>query len=78
MKKDFSNYYIDLERISNLKETEGQTIIRMYQDMLHFMAEGGGREMVAMSFFNTLEMGGYIKNRQTEERENKLGDLING
>jgi hypothetical protein len=78
MKKDLSNYYIDLSKLSTLKGKESDNILRMYQDMLHFMSEGGNREMMAMSLFNTLEMGGYIKNRQSEERENKLGDLING
>ena len=77
MTKDLSNYYIDLPKLSTLKEKESESIMRMYHDMLLFMTDPG-REMVAMSFFNTLEMGGYIKNRQTEERENKLGDLING
>ena len=76
MQKDFSNYYLDLPKLSRLKEKESDNIVKMYEDMLHFMYDG--REMMAMSLFNTLEMNEYIKNRQTEERENKLGDLING
>jgi hypothetical protein len=78
MKKDLSNYYVDQQKLSILKDKESDNILRMYQDMLHYMVDGGSREMMAMSLFNTLEMGGYIKNRQAEERENKLGDLING
>ena len=76
MKKDLSNYYLDLSKLDNLKQKESENIHRMYTDMLHCMIDN--REMMAMSLFNTLEMAGYIKNRQTEERENKLGDLING
>ena len=76
MKKDLSSYYLDLSKLDNLKQKECENIHRMYTDMLHYMTDS--REMMAMSLFNTLEMGGYIKNRQTEERENKLGDLING
>jgi len=78
MKKDLSNYYIDLQKLSTLKDKESDNILRMYQDMLHYMVDGASREMMAMSLFNTLEMGGYLKNRQSEERENKLGELING
>lgn len=76
MKKDLSNYYLDLSKLDNLKQKESENIHRMYTDMLHYMTDN--REMTAISLFNTLEMAGYIKNRQTEERENKLGDLING
>lgn len=76
MKRDLSNYYLDLSKLDNLKQKEYENIHKMYTDMLHYMTDG--REMISMSLFNTLEMGGYIKNRQTEERENKLGDLING
>jgi len=76
MKKDLSNYYLDLPKLDILKQKERENIHRMYTDMLHYMTDS--RDMMAMSLFNTLEMGGYIKNRQTEERENKLGDLING
>ena len=76
MKKDLSNYYLDLSKLDKIKQKESENIHRMYTDMLHYMTDS--REMMAMSLFNTLEMGGYIKNRQTEEREDKLGTLING
>ena len=76
MKRDLSNYYLDLSKLDNLKQKEYENIHKMYTDMLHYMTDG--REMISMSLFNTLEMGGYIKNRQTEEREDKLGELING
>jgi len=34
------------------------------------------KELVSC-LFNTLEMGGYIANRQTVERQQKLNDLVN-
>jgi isoleucyl-tRNA synthetase len=76
MKKDLSNYYLDLSKLDNLKQKESENIHRMYTDMLHYMTDS--REMMSMSLFNTLEVGGYLKNRQSEERENKIGELING
>ena len=76
MKKDLSNYYLDLPKLDNLKQKESENIHRMYTDMLHYMTDS--REMMAMSLFNTLEMGGYIVNRQEVERTQKLDILVDG
>jgi hypothetical protein len=71
------DYYLVIDKIMELPSPKRNVIMDMYRDMLHRAGEPSSKDMV-QSYFNTLEMGGYIKNRTIVERENKLGDLING
>jgi hypothetical protein len=48
----------------------------MYRDMVHRLGDKGSEGLVK-SYFNTLEMGGFITNRTLAERDKKLGDIIN-
>jgi hypothetical protein len=71
-----SEYYLDLNKISTLSDIEKETIHSYYRDMLMFNDEK--RYEISGSYFNTLQVGGYLKNRIQEERENKIGNLIYG
>jgi hypothetical protein len=71
------DYYLVMDKIMDLPSPKRNLIMDMYRDMLHRASDGSCKDLV-QSYFNTLEMGGYIKNRTITERENKLGDLING
>ncbi len=73
----FSDYYLVMEKIIDLPSPKRNMIMEMYRDMLHRTSEPSYKD-VCNSYFNTLEMGGYIKNRTTVEREEKLGELIDG
>lgn len=75
MKKDYSNYYLDISSLKDLDSSEKDTIHSYYRDMLCLGYEG--RHDIASSYFNTLDVAGHIKNRTQEEREKKI-DLING
>jgi hypothetical protein len=75
--QNIKDYYLIIEKIIDLPSSKRNFIMDMYKDMLYRFGEPSSNDLV-LSIFNTLEMGGYIKNRQIEERENKLGDLING
>ena len=69
------DYYLVLNKLTELSESEREQIHSYYRDMLHFFQEN--QKEIANSFFNTLDMAGYIKNRKQEEREEKL-DFICG
>jgi len=69
-------YFLDFTKLDNLGEKHLQEVFRMYTDLLHFHADG--REDISTGLFNTLEMNGFIKNRDVVEREEKLGKLIDG
>jgi hypothetical protein len=75
--QNIKDYYLIIEKIIDLPSPKRNLIMDMYRDMVHRLSDKSCEAMVE-SYFNTLEMGGYIKNRQIEERENKLGNLING
>jgi len=70
------DYYLNLEKLNTLSEYNSKVIMDMYKDMLNF--QDMGNMTSATSFFNTLEMYGFIKNRTTEERKQKLEGLIDG
>jgi len=73
----FSDYYLVMEKIIDLPTPKRNMIMDMYRDMLHRTSDPQCKD-VCNSYFNTLEMCGYIKNRTIVEREEKLGELING
>jgi DNA-binding cell septation regulator SpoVG len=75
--KNIKEYYLDLDKVMELPSTKRNIIMEMYRDMVHSVNDSLRKDMV-QSYFNTLEIGGFIKNRTITERENKLGDLING
>jgi hypothetical protein len=70
------DYYLVIEKIIDLPSPKRNLIMDMYRDMLHRIGDPSCKDMV-QSYFNTLEMGGYIKNRTTVEREIKLSSLTN-
>ena len=70
------DYYLLIDKIIDLPSPKRNMIMDMYRDMVHRLSDPSCKDMV-QSYFNTLEMGGYIKNRNLVERENKLGELIN-
>lgn len=72
--KNLKGYYFLIEKVMDLPTPKRNMIMDMYRDMLNWTSEPSRKDLVE-SFFNTLEMNGYIRNRQTEERENKLDQL---
>ena len=59
-------------KIGNKEYTDTSSI----EEMLH--SEFDNRKNMASSFFHTLQKAGYIKNATQENREEKLGELIDG
>ena len=74
--KNISDYYLIIEKIIDLPSPKRNFIMDMYRDMIHRSGDPSSNELVS-SIFNTLEMGGYIANRTTTEREKKLNNLVN-
>ena len=68
---DYSNYYLDLEKVGELK-TQGDKdkIHNYYTDMLHSASEK--REQIAKSIFNTLYNNKYLKEVRDEKIEQVL------
>lgn len=76
-KEDFGKYYLDLDVVNKIEDKEERDMIHSYyRDMITWADDG--RTTTATSFFHTLDKAGYIKNRETEDRQEKLGELING
>jgi len=75
--ENIKDYYLLIDKIIDLPSPKRNMIMDMYRDMVHRLGDKSCEGMVK-SYFNTLEMGGYIKSRTIVERENKLGNLING
>jgi hypothetical protein len=75
-KENLSKYYLDLNMLSKVKDKEERDIIHSYYREMITLAEDG-RMLTAISFFNTLEKAGYIKNREQEDRSDKISELIN-
>lgn len=73
---NYSDWYLDLKKIKNLSKDEQDNIHSYYQAMLE--AESNNRPTMSSSFFHTLQKAGYIKNVTQENREEKIGELING
>ena len=75
MKKiNYGDWFLDLAIVEDLDIDRRQTIHNYYRDMLHHH----GQEEMARSLFNTLRQAGYIKSILQEDRDKKLGELING
>jgi hypothetical protein len=74
--KNISDYYLIIEKIIDLPSPKRNMIMDMYRDMAHRISDPHSRDL-CNSYFNTLEMGGYIANRTTTEREKKLNKLVN-
>ena len=65
------NYYLDLEKVCELKsKEEKQRIHNYYTDMLHSAHDK--REGVAKSLFHTLYNNGYLK----EVRDEKIDKIL--
>lgn len=71
---NLKDYYLLIEKIIDLPSPKRNLIMNIYQDMVNRAGEPHYKDLV-QSYFNTLEMGGYIKNRTFVERENKLNQL---
>jgi hypothetical protein len=69
-----SDYYLVMEKVIDLPSPKRNMILDMYRDMLHRIGDPQCKELVS-SYFNTLEVSGYIKNRTIEERQEKLNEL---
>ena len=69
------DYYLLIEKIIDLPSPKRNLIMDMYRDMTNRANESHYKDLV-QSYFNTLEMGGYIKNRNLVERQNKLDELV--
>jgi hypothetical protein len=68
---DYSNYYLDLAKVGELK-TQGDKdrINSYYSDMLH--SSNDKRDQVAKSLFHTLFKNGYLK----EIRDEKIEQIL--
>jgi len=76
MSAHYGDWYLDLNAISSLSKDEKDNINSYYIQMLE--SHNDSRFHVASSLFHTLQKAGYIKNATTENRDEKLGELING
>ena len=74
--QNLSEYYLIIEKIIDLPSPKRNLIMDMYRDMVHRLGDTGSEGLVK-SYFNTLEMGGFITNRTVAERDKKLGDIVN-
>lgn len=73
---NIKNYYLLLDKIIDLPSPKRNMIMDMYRDMVNRIGDKSSEGMVE-SYFNTLEMNGFIQNRQTFERTKKINDLTN-
>ena len=65
------DYYLDLDKVSNLKEEdERRNIHDYYRDMMSLYSDG--RTKHATSIMNTLMRGGFLKSISQEERDEKI------
>jgi len=72
---NIKDYYLLVEKIIDLPSPKRNFIMDMYRDLLHRAGDASSKDLVS-SLFNTLEMGGYIANRQEVERSQKLDKLV--
>ncbi len=75
-KLNLSDYYLDLDKLKELSQDDQKLINNYYIDMLNWNYEQ--RFESANSVFNTLSMSGFLKNKNQEDRDEKIGTLING
>lgn len=73
---NYGEWYLDLSALKDLTKDEQDNIHSYYREIFHAFSEN--RFDMAESFFHTLQKAGYIKNFTQENREEKLGELING
>ena len=78
MKLKVNDYYLDIEKVFSLGTEQSSVILDLYRRMLDETNMEGNTSVSGTSIFNTLIKSGYIKNKSIEERDEKLGDLING
>lgn len=72
---NIGDYYLDLDKVSNLKtEEEKQHIHNYYRDMMYAISDNLTDR--AHSIMNTLVRGGYLKNVTQEEREEKIETIL--
>jgi hypothetical protein len=74
--QNIKDYYLLIEKVIDLPSPKRNLIMDMYRDMVHRLGDKSCEGMV-QSYFNTLEMGGYIANRTEVERQQKLSELVN-
>lgn len=72
---NFSDYYLDMNLVFKLDKDQASLIVDFYNRMLDIYPHD---KESSTSFFNTLVKSGYLKNKNEEERDEKIGDLING
>lgn len=72
---DIKDYYLDINLIFNLDKDKSSRIFDMYDNLLSSFREG--QIGTTQAYFNTLIKSGYLKNKTTEERTEKI-DIING
>lgn len=72
---NFDEYYLDMNLVFKLDKDQANLIVEFYNRMMDIYPHD---IKSSTSFFNTLIKGGYLKNKNAEERDEKLGDLING
>ena len=75
--RNIKDYYLLVDKIIDLPSPKRNLIMDMYRDMVHRMGDKSSEGMVE-SYFNTLEMAGYIANRTDVERGQKLEKLVDG
>jgi hypothetical protein len=75
--RNIKDYYLLVDKIIDLPSPKRNLIMDIYRDMVHRMGDKSSEGMVE-SYFNTLEMGGYIANRTDVERSQKLEKLVDG
>jgi hypothetical protein len=72
---NYSDWYLDLKSLTDLPKEEKENIHNYYSQMLH--CDNDNRKSMASSYFHTLQKG-HIKNATQENRDEKIGELING
>jgi len=68
-------YYIDIESLTKLDSTHMNLLLDFYHQMMD--AHRNGETDRAQAYFNTLDKSGLLKNKITEDRDNKI-NAING
>lgn len=69
---NLENYYLDFDKVINLKGGKRKLIIDMYRDMMFSNREG--HEEMSKSIFNGLNHSGYLINI----RDKKISDIVDG
>ena len=72
---NIKDYYLDIDVVFALDKDKSDKIFDIYYSLLSFIRE---KEVdIAQTYFNTLVKAGYLKNKTTEDREEKI-EKING